>query len=293
MGSYSRVDEVRNIINNKNFARKSIRCSTAEAHTLQEYVRHEVNIVRRLSHDHIVTVHCIYREPRSLNIILSPVAEGDLQWFLGECTAENYAETHLQLVRNWFACLAGALAYVHRKSIRHRDIKPGNILVKGSNVLLTDFGIASDFIGELTSSTSSGPCAKTLMYCAPEVADADGQRSRSADIFSLGCVFAGMATVMDKRSVADFYQHRTKYSSHAFFRNLDLVHEWLSRCMCYSRFINLMLSENRSARPSAALVQELIRTGGLEGRKGISCDHERDGVKRNPDVSEQMDLSED
>jgi len=38
--------------------------------------------------------------------------------------------------------IAGALEAVHLKSILHRDLKPGNILVTGSGAKLVDFGLA-------------------------------------------------------------------------------------------------------------------------------------------------------
>ena len=40
-----------------------------------------------------------------------------------------------------------ALSYVHSMSIRHKDIKPANILSEDENVIFTDFGIAHAFAG--------------------------------------------------------------------------------------------------------------------------------------------------
>lgn len=125
----------------------------------------------------------------------------------------------------------------------------------------------------MTSSTENTFSARTFMYCAPEVAEQNAKRSRSADIFSLGCVFAEMATIIGRRSIAEFYKVRVNGSSHAYHLTLDLVHQWLAGSPAYSRFIGLMLSQKREARPSATLVEMLIQTGGIDRREGISCGH--------------------
>jgi tRNA A-37 threonylcarbamoyl transferase component Bud32 len=272
-GASGRIDEVYYEPSKRSYARKSIRCTRSAGEAIREIVQREVGVVRRLRHSHIISVECTYKDPQSLNIIISPVADCDLELYLDKCADDGYPDSELQPVRRWFACLASSLTYVHSNMIRHKDIKPANILVKGSDVILADFGVANDFINELTSSTESAFSARTFMYCAPEVPAEDGKRNRSADVFSLGCVFAEMATVMDKRSVADFFKHRVNGSSHAYHLTLPLVHTWLLSCACYLRFINLMLSPKQQARPSAALVEMLIRTGGLDGGEGITCTH--------------------
>ncbi|KAF2998638.1 hypothetical protein E8E13_007538 [Curvularia kusanoi] len=47
-----------------------------------------------------------------------------------------------QLTILWHSigCITSALAYLHGLKIRHDDLKPNNILIHGTNVLLTDFG---------------------------------------------------------------------------------------------------------------------------------------------------------
>jgi serine/threonine protein kinase len=59
---------------------------------------------------------------------------------------------------------------------------------------LTDFGAAKDFTNDNTSSSESGERG-TLKHCAPGVAQWSVS-CRSADVFSLGCVFLGLLVTL-------------------------------------------------------------------------------------------------
>lgn len=97
-----------------------------------------------------------------------------------------------------FAQLCRAVQHAHQRLVVHRDIKPGNVLVRadGTPVLL-DFGI-----GKLLDSTAPNATATrvfTPAYAAPE------QRSGRAvttatDVYGLGCVLFELLT---DRLVAD------------------------------------------------------------------------------------------
>jgi hypothetical protein len=74
-----------------------------------------------------------------------------------------------------------ALAYLHRRGILHRDLKPGNILVKDGNVRVLDFGLA-------VSSKDESNLAGTLAYLAPELLTG-GTSSEATDLYAVGTIF--------------------------------------------------------------------------------------------------------
>lgn len=78
-----------------------------------------------------------YTDPKFFALLMVPVAECDLYEYYN--LARNSPD-RVSLLRSFLGCLANALQYIHSIKIRHRDIKPQNILVKGDRVYLTDFG---------------------------------------------------------------------------------------------------------------------------------------------------------
>ncbi|KAF2815084.1 kinase-like protein, partial [Mytilinidion resinicola] len=93
-----------------------------------------------------------------------------------------------------FGCLAKAIEYLHSQKIRHKDLKPSNVLLGRDNLWLTDFGSSTDFSMLSMSATENGERG-TPKYFAPEVALYE-RNGRSADMFSLGCIFLEMLELL-------------------------------------------------------------------------------------------------
>jgi serine/threonine protein kinase/predicted Zn-dependent protease len=155
----------------------------------------EAQALARLSDDHIVEVHDIFDEGgvlayamewvegRSLRQLLqglrhrglSPQTMGllDLARELDVDEASLEVNTPLQFWLQTGVAIARALQQVHEAGIVHRDVKPGNILIrKNGQALLADFGLARS--GDSSMSMSTG-FVGTPIYASPEQLRADEQ----------------------------------------------------------------------------------------------------------------------
>ncbi|KAK7917988.1 hypothetical protein PG985_009862 [Apiospora marii] len=208
-GRFARVDKVRSLQTAELYARKRILRGES---ALQDQVNlaafeKELKSLKKLSHHHVVKLVGSYTDSTSLGLIMSPIADMDLQAYLD--SREVDPEHRKRMLRSFFGSLATALAYIHSKNIRHKDIKPNNVLVKGDRVLLSDFG-TSRICLEGHSTTRGGSPEGTPRYWAPEVGDG-ADRNTASDIWSLGCVFLEMATTLFGYSHSDMLKF---YSEH-------------------------------------------------------------------------------
>jgi serine/threonine protein kinase len=81
---------------------------------------------------------------------------------------------------------ADALHAAHENGIVHRDVKPGNLIVKPTGaVILVDFGVARS--NAMTSVTGLNAIVGTALYMAPEQV-AKGNLTPATDIYALGAV---------------------------------------------------------------------------------------------------------
>jgi hypothetical protein len=225
-------------------ARKSMTC---RGRFKLETAINEVEHLQRLRHAHIIQLVGSYLQGKNFSILLYPVADYDIKRFMQEYRASlsqrnGSIASACSMVR-FFGCLAHALYYIHSKLTKHLDIKPQNILVKRRyhqkapnsgaphahyHVYIADFGLSKSFSTEAQSQTDSAS-PKTPKYCAPEVYYQEA-KGRSADIFSMGCVYLEMMTVIHGGSLDDIDDIiKSPNGSLSYRENIDNAIRWLSQ----------------------------------------------------------------
>ena len=197
-------------------------------------IRNEVDIIKKLQQAHIVEFVDCYSCHGLIYLLLLPVADETLRDFFQRTEPENLPyEAKLDASRTmvrWAACLFYALDYLHHQGIRHKDIKPENILAKGDRVYLTDFGLSRDS-ADLSTSGTNGPAQGTQTYYAPELAQ-ERPRGTPADVWALGCVLLEICTVASGTTRQVFADHRrgnqTRTSATAYFEcTPSVLFDWI------------------------------------------------------------------
>jgi serine/threonine protein kinase len=157
--------------------------SEAELLSFEKRFLAEGQIVARLSHPGIVTLHEVGRD-EDLGVPFMV-----LELLVGRTLREVIADGELldwKKVTGVVCRLARALDYAHAEGVVHRDIKPANImLLEDGSPKLMDFGIARLHAG--FGLTTTGQFLGTPLYMSPEQALGEPVDGRS-DLFSLGSV---------------------------------------------------------------------------------------------------------
>ena len=148
---------------------------------LQEY-----ETIAEMDHPNIVRIYDLGVGDDHAHIAMEYLGGGDLRVKIDKGVSERAAVQYLRQI-------ASALSAVHGKGVLHRDLKPGNIMLrKDGSIALIDFGLAKR--AKLESEiTDKGEIFGTPYYMSPEQGHGTTVDVRS-DIYSLGVIFYEMLT---------------------------------------------------------------------------------------------------
>ncbi|MEU6072472.1 protein kinase [Micromonospora sp. NPDC047074] len=146
-----------------------------------ERFRGEARTMATINHPGVVDVYDFGNDQQIAFLVMEYVEGDALSATLARVGRLTPART-MALV----AQAADALHAAHVKGIVHRDVKPGNLLVRPNGTLvLTDFGIArSELVAQLTA---AGSVLGTASYISPEQATG-GVATAASDVYALGVV---------------------------------------------------------------------------------------------------------
>jgi len=150
----------------------------------------EIKVLHRLDHPNIVRLlEVIHDEPdetdgKTAVYMIFPFIKHDL---VGIQHYRNSAISVRETKCITLQVLEG-LAYLHEKSIIHRDLKLANLLIDGDGtVKIADFGLARLNVPETGSQTNR---VITRWYRPPELLLGETHYDSSVDCWSIGCIFA-------------------------------------------------------------------------------------------------------
>jgi len=213
-------------------------------------VAHDQIVAIKTMHLHVMTVRTVERfriEGKATSSLAHPnivvihdygiAASGQpylvMDYLAGESLAELLKREVTLPVSSFFSVFSQvckALSHAHERSILHRDIKPGNIMITTNqsgirsgrdarapgefHVTVLDFGIARmlDEEYEGQKMTKTGDVIGSPAYMSPEQARGARVDQRS-DVYSLGCVMyealTGVPPFLGKTSLETMLMHKT------------------------------------------------------------------------------------
>lgn len=286
----------------RRLAVKVLSCSAFERPVTEAL--EEVRNMEDIEHCHIVSYVASYESAEKLGIIMYPPAKCNLDEYMRPVSQELAGISQIESgmpraclspesrqkikhLYRFFGCLSEAVRYLQATAvgIKHKDIKPANIVVDHfDSPLLTDFGIAHRYASPEEVDTS-GYTEKTKKYACPEALDEEN-RNYSADIFSLGCVFLEIATIILEVSLDDLHSHLTDAGNNIIYAmTLSKITSWMDvlkakhglnndangeevdaeRQKIITSIINIlpviedMMAKERGRRPSAQFLCEEFR----------------------------------
>ncbi|MGH2537267.1 MAG: protein kinase domain-containing protein [Candidatus Promineifilaceae bacterium] len=153
----------------------------------------EARAAAQLDHPSIIKIYDFGEDDGSLYVAMEHISGGNLRAHLSQLQNSQRFLPIGQSLKIGIQ-LAEALDYAHRQGVVHRDVKPGNIILKPLQLpadegglpfraILTDFGLVKLLEGEAI--TESGVTLGTPAYMSPEQCEGRSLDGRS-DLYSLG-----------------------------------------------------------------------------------------------------------
>ena len=189
----------------------------------------EFRSVAGLDHENLVPLYELISHRGRLFFTMELIEDGvDLAQYLWRHGGRPGSPSFDHLFRDLFRQLVEGTRVLHRAGIVHRDIKPGNVLVrKDGRVVLLDFGLAGDLRAEppggddsaeksfgirrLVHQTTDHKISGTAVFMAPEQA-AGRALTQAADWYAVGVMMylvltGGLPFAGSKQDVLWLKQH--------------------------------------------------------------------------------------
>lgn len=157
-----------------------------ESKRLQKLFWQEASKLKGCDHPHIVRVKELFSEGKANCMVMEYIDGTTLDRRSTKILPEKEALRYIEQIGQ-------ALMVVHSRSFLHRDIRPGNIMIRTGKpeAVLIDFGLALDFDEELTKIRTQELASG---FAPIECYFLNNKRGAFTDIYSLGAVLYELLT---------------------------------------------------------------------------------------------------
>jgi hypothetical protein len=159
--------------------------SAGDEHTQFTRFMQEYELISKVRHPNVVRIFDLGIAEDYAYLAMEYFARGDLRSQIAAGLDGSEALAYLKQ-------MAAALQVVHAVGVLHRDLKPGNIMLRADGtVALIDFGLAKHVRVDAPEITATGEIFGTPYYMSPEQGHGAELDERS-DLYSLGVIFYEM-----------------------------------------------------------------------------------------------------
>ncbi|KAF5016750.1 hypothetical protein F66182_11460, partial [Fusarium sp. NRRL 66182] len=211
-GGFAVCYEGKLVRNGRVFALKVVRSEMTQKKMAEKF-RTELEIHSKLRHPNIVRFHRAFAFFDCTYVVLDLCPNGSVMDMVRKRKSLTLPE-----VRRFMIQLCGAVKYLHKRNVAHRDLKMGNLFLdRNMDIKVGDFGLAAMILSEKEAKRRQTLCG-TPNYIAPEVIDrSKGGHNQKVDIWSLGVICFAM--------LAGFppFQSKTQEEIYKKVKNLNYV----------------------------------------------------------------------
>ena len=176
-GQFGKVYRACHVKTKKHFAVKVISKKLFKNNKLlKNQLKRETVIMSGKQHTNLMHMHRSFETSRNYYLVLDLCEGGDLNHFMRKNKIKNFGEAEAIFIMKQ---VIKGFVELQKRNVIHRDLKLENIFIKGTTIVLGDFGVAK-VVKEMTSTTVGTP-----LNMAPEVMARNDYDSKS-DLWSLG-----------------------------------------------------------------------------------------------------------
>nr|XP_009510322.1 PREDICTED: glycogen synthase kinase-3 beta isoform X2 [Phalacrocorax carbo] len=187
-GTYGVVYKGRHKTTGQVVAMKKIRLESEEEGVPSTAIR-EISLLKELRHPNIVCLQDVLMQDSRLYLVFEFLSM-DLKKYLDSYSF--FFSPTLSLLQSYLYQILQGIVFCHSRRVLHRDLKPQNLLIDDKGVIkLADFGLARAFGIPVRVYTHE---VVTLWYRSPEVLLGSARYSTPVDMWSIGTIFAELAT---------------------------------------------------------------------------------------------------